>query len=291
MSIAYILITPARNEEDFIEQTIQSVVAQSITPKRWVIVNDGSTDHTGDIITSYADQYDFILPIHRSGDKDRNFGSKAKAVEFAYQQVSDLDFDYVGNLDADITFDPQYYENILTKMEANPQIGLAGGIRYDRVSDDDFIAVVPSSNSVGGPIQLFRRECWDQIGGYQVLPYGGIDAVAEISARMYNWEVRLLPEFHVYHHRRTGTANRSTFNAYYRAGIRDYTIGYHPFFEIFRAMSRIHNRPYILGSAFMLSGYMYAVLRRLERPVSPELIRYLQQEQLGRLKKTLTFNH
>jgi len=285
--IKYILITPARNEEEFIGQTIQSVIAQTILPQRWVIVNDRSTDSTGEIAQKYADQHDFIQVINVTGDNERNFGSKAKAVEFAYKQVTDVDFDYVGNLDADITFDPDYYENILRKFEENPKLGLAGGIRYDKLIDG-FRLIDVSRNSVGGPIQLFRKQCFDDIGGYMVLPYGGIDAVAEISARMNGWEVQSYPEYRVYHHRATGTAGQSIFKAHFLTGLRDYTIGYHPSFVLARGIPRIFKRrPYFFGATLNFAGYLYAVFKRMNRPVSDEFVDYLQKEQKDRLKGML----
>lgn len=285
--VKYVLITPARNEEEFLEQTIQSVVAQTILPQRWVIVNDRSDDRTGEIAQKYADQHDFIQLINISGDSERNFGSKAKAVEFAYQQLSGVDFNYVGNLDADITFQPDYYETILNKLEANPKLGLAGGIRYDKLIDG-FRLIDISRNSVGGPIQLFRKECFEEIGGYTVLPYGGIDAVAEISARMKGWEVRSFPEYRVYHHRATGTAARSVYKARFRAGIRDYSIGYHLSFALARSIPRTRKRPYVIGAMLGLCGYLYASIKRIDRPVSDELIAYLHAEQKGRLRGVLS---
>ena len=131
--IKYALITPARNEEKFIEKTIQSVIGQTIQPQHWIIVNDNSTDHTGEIAQKYADAHDFIQVIHTTGDAKRNFGSKVKAVTYAFEQLADVEFDYIGNLDADISFDPDYYENILRKLEENPKLGLAGGTRFDLV--------------------------------------------------------------------------------------------------------------------------------------------------------------
>jgi poly-beta-1,6-N-acetyl-D-glucosamine synthase len=283
VTIKYVLLTAARNEADYIRKTLESVVTQTIRPQRWLIVDDGSTDSTGDIIRDYADNHKFIQLITRDGDEKRNFASKSRAVDYAYEQIKDLDFDYVGNLDADIGLTPTYYENILRKMEANPQLGLAGGIRYD-YKNGKFELLHCARNSVGGPIQLFHRDCFEAIGGYMALPYGGIDAVAEISARMHGWEVRSFPEFRVYHYRATGTANRSIWNALFRAGIRDYTIGYHPLFQFARMLQSLRHKPYILGAIVKMAGYLTAMLRREKRPVSQDLIAFLHKEQLNRLK-------
>lgn len=282
----YTLMTPARNEEAFIEKTLQAVVAQTALPQRWIIVNDGSTDRTAEIVSQYAAAHPFIHLVTTSGDEQRNFGSKSKALHYAYSQLEGVDFNYIGNLDADISFDPHYYENILHKMAQNPNLGLAGGVRHDLINGK-FKRIPCASNSVGGPIQLFRRDCYEEIGGYMVLPHGGIDAVAEMTARMCGWDVRSFPEYPVYHYRSTGRAKHSLWSVLFHAGIRDYTIGYNLLFECIRAVKRFRNRPYIIGPFIFLSGYLWAMLNRFERPISPKLISFLQQEQLGRLKLRL----
>jgi glycosyltransferase involved in cell wall biosynthesis len=287
MTSKYVLLTAARNEAEFIGQTIASVLRQSVLPQRWIIVDDGSTDMTAAIVRHYAKAHDFIQLIHCEGDVQRNFGSKSKAITYAYAQVVDVDFDYVGNLDADITHIPDYYASIMKKFELDPKLGLAGGIRYDIVNGEH-ILVDCARNSVGGPIQMFRRECWERIGGYMPLPYGGVDAVAETSARMHGWKVQSFPEYHVFHHRPTGTANRSIWNALYRAGIRDYTIGYHPMFELSRCFRHIKKHPYVVGSLITIFGYMRAWLLGIKRPVSNELVEFLQAEQMNRLKSVVS---
>lgn len=283
----YALITAARNEEAFIEKTIQSVGQQTVRPIRWIIVSDGSTDRTDEIVLQYAREYAFIQLLRADNDTVRNFGSKARAVQAAYERLATaVDFQFVGNLDADVSFAPDYYENILAKFAENPRLGLAGGTRLD-FCQGKFRPKPSARNSVGGPYQLFRRQCFEDVGGYLPLEYGGIDAVAEITARMRGWQVESFPQYIVYHHRCTGTANRTVWDASIRAGIRDYLIGYHPLFELMRGVSRLSQKPVILGSLFWMGGYFSAYLRRRPRPVSDEFVAYLQQEQLIRMRKAI----
>ncbi|MEM7802124.1 MAG: glycosyltransferase family 2 protein, partial [Chloroflexota bacterium] len=108
------------------------------------------------------------------------------------------------------------------------------------------------------------------------------------SARMYGWEVRSFPQYRVYHYRQTGTANRSIWSAWYREGMRDYTIGYHPLFQVARALGRYREKPLLLGSIVFMSGYFSAMLRREKRAVSEEFQSFIQQEQLGRLRQTVS---
>lgn len=283
----YALISAARNEEAFIEKTIQSVCKQTLRPVRWIIVSDGSTDRTDEIVLQYARDYAFIELLRADNSTNRNFGSKAKAVQAGYERlVTAVDFQFVGNLDADVSFAPDYYESILVKFAENPRLGLAGGTRLD-FCRGKFRPKPSARNSVGGPYQLFRRQCFEDVGGYLPLEYGGIDAVAEISARMHGWQVESFPQHVVYHHRCTGTANRTVWEASIRAGIRDYLIGYHPIFQLMRGFSRLSQKPVILGSLFWMGGYFGAFLRRRPRPVPDEFISFLQQEQLDRLRQAL----
>lgn len=284
----YVLLTAARNEEAFIEKTLQSVVAQTVRPLKWIIISDGSTDGTDDLVLRYAHDHSFIELVRAGQDAERNFGSKAKAVMAGYGRLADLSFDFVGNLDADVSFDPDYFENILARFTDRPRLGLAGGVRQD-FCNGRFIPIHCDRNSVGGPFQLFRRECFEQIDGYRPLKYGGIDAVAEISARMFGWEVESFPEYTVFHHRCTGRANRGRWQASFRAGIRDYAIGYHPLFETTRLARRMWRQIPFVNGLVWLSGYFWAAIKRVERPVDDKFLNFFREEQLSRLRASLSF--
>lgn len=283
---AYVLITAARNEEEYIEKTIHSVLSQSIKPLKWVIVSDGSTDLTDKIVEFYAQKYEFIELLRTAGDHRRNFGSKAKAVQAGYETLADLDYDYVGNLDADIGFGKEYYKQILETFARNRMLGVSGATRYD-LYGEKFIKVECSRNSVGGPIQMFRAECFKQIGGYRSLPFGGIDAVAETMARMHGWEVESYPHISAYHYRPTGTAGSGRLKAAFRAGMRDHTIGYHPLFEMLRTLRYIFHPPIILASLSWIGGFTWAELKGQPKAVNKEFIEYLRGEQVQRMMEPL----
>jgi len=156
----YVLITAAKNEQDYIEKTIQSVLHQTILPHKWIIVSDGSTDNTDSIVKKYMEKHDFIKLITRTGNENRNFGSKAMSVTTAYEHIKNIDFDFVGNVDADISFDSNYYENMLFKFKGNPKLGIVGGTRYDQ-HPHRFEKVKCAKNSVGGPF-LLRLTLFEQ---------------------------------------------------------------------------------------------------------------------------------
>jgi poly-beta-1,6-N-acetyl-D-glucosamine synthase len=279
----YVLISAARNEQAYIEKTIQSVIKQTISPQKWIIVSDGSTDDTDSIVKRYMEKYAFIELLTRTGDKNRNFGSKAMSVKKAYEHIQNVEFNFVGNVDADISFDPDYYENMIDKFEQNPKLGIVGGTRYDRYPKG-FVKIQCAKNSVGGPFQFFRKKCFDEIGGYRNLEYGGIDAVAETTARMYDWEVKSYSEYSIYHYRITGLANtRHILLTRFRDGTKLYLIGFHPIHILIKYISRIFNKPIFLGSLFLYSGYFWAAIRKIKKPVSAEFVKFLRAEQMRRL--------
>lgn len=279
----YVLITPARNEADHIEKTLNSIIAQTVLPQEWIIVSDGSTDMTDEIVKRFEKEHSFIKFFRTADNNGRNFGSKVDAFNFGFKNLTVTDYDFIGNLDGDIGLDPDYYEKILKKFDENPKLGIAGGVRLDFV-DGKFINVKSSRNSVAGAFQLFRRECFEKIGGYRALRYGGIDAVAETMSRMYGWQVISFEDIKIYHYRPTGAAQKNDIKPKFRAGIKFYLIGYHPIFVMSRFLSRFRQKPYVLGSIVSIVGFLWASLRRYERPVPDEFVKYLRQEQRFRLK-------
>ncbi len=278
----YVLITPARNEEAYIESTILSVVSQTILPKKWVIVSDGSNDHTDEIVCKYADKYKFLQLIRLERKNNRNFSSKVNAINMGYKQLKNIEYDSIGNLDADVFFDKNYYENILQKLEQNQKLGIAGGIILEKIKGKYFPQKI-SLNSVAGAVQLFRRKCYEEIGGYLPITIGGIDAFAEIMARKMGWEVQTFPEIKVFHSRRVGKGKENILKAIFHQGIEFYALGYHPLFQLVRCIYRIKDKPIIVGSMLILCGYFYAFISKYKREVPDDVISFLRKEQLKRI--------
>lgn len=280
--LSYVLITPARNEVDHIERTIQSVISQTVKPKKWVIVSDGSTDGTDEIVKKYLDDYPWIELIQMPKHRDRHFAAKVVCINAGYARFNGMNYDIIGNLDADISFGTTYYEEVLDRFNSNLKLGIAGGSRFD-VYDGRCEKIERSRNSVMGAIQLFRRKCFEDIDGYMPLKGGGIDAVAEIMARMHRWEVETFPDLTVYHYRRTGTADRGVVKAWFRDGSNDYLIGYHPAFELLRCIGKMtRGRSGISNGLALLAGYCWAFLGRRRRELPDYVVRYLRSEQLKR---------
>jgi glycosyltransferase involved in cell wall biosynthesis len=286
-SLSCILITPARNEEGFIEKTIHSVVNQTVHPTHWVVVNDGSTDRTGEIARRHARRHSWIEVVDMPKHRDRSFAAKAHCFAAGYNKVKAHDHDIVGNLDADISFEPDCLEFLLNRFAEDPRLGVAGtifienGYRSDTDSFEGF-------THVAGGFQLFRRQCFEQIGGYIPNKAGGIDWIAVTTARMKGWTTRSFREKAFFHHRSLGTAGRGTLASRFIYGERDYYMGGHPIWELFRVAYQFSRRPYIFGGLAIGLGYAWAGLRRIDRPVSGEFLRFHRHEQLQKLAVILS---
>lgn len=285
----YVLITPARNEEAFIEKTLQSVVAQTLTPERWVIVDDNSSDRTAETVRSYAARFPFIELVQTDPNAKRDFAAKVHAFARGYERVRHLDFDYIGNLDADLSFEPDFYERLIAKFEANPNLGVAGGIYLDKFKDE-FRRNVSSNREASGCTQLFRRQCFIDIDeGYLPLANGGEDAAANVLARMSGWETAAFPELQSLHYRPAGTGSGSDLiRVRLREGRMDYHLGAHPLFAIVKSIRRIRERPFVAGALARAWGFFGPWLRREPRIVSDEFVDFLRREQMGRLKRLRT---
>ncbi len=283
----YILITPARNEEEHIERTIRCVVAQTLRPLRWIIVNDGSTDGTADIIDRYAKEHEWLersdMPAHR----DRSFAAKAHCFNAAFERVKDLEYDVIGNLDADLSFDEDYLEFLMSKFAEDPTLGVAGTPFVEEDGYDSAQDSFEGAIHVAGGCQLFRRECFEEVGGYVPNKAGGVDWIAVTTARMKGWKTRSFDEKRFVHYRSLGTAERGQLAALFSYGEKDYYLGNHPLWEFFRFSYRAVRPPYLLGSAALAGGYAWALVRRINRPVSPELMRFHRREEMRKLKRIL----
>src|SRR5271166_3186160 len=185
----YVLITAARNEAEFIELTIKSVVSQTARPLKWVIVSDGSTDGTDDIVSKYAAEYPWIELVRMRERRERHFAGKVHAFNAGYARVRDLEYEAIGNLDGDISFDEDYFSLLLGKLAEVSTLGLVGTPFKDSLLpkyDDRFVGI----EHVSGACQLFRRACFEEIGGYTAVKGGGVDMIATITARMKGWKTR-----------------------------------------------------------------------------------------------------
>ncbi|MGA8088006.1 MAG: glycosyltransferase family 2 protein [Terracidiphilus sp.] len=280
----YVIVTPARNEARFIELTLRSVVTQTVLPLRWVIVSDGSTDGTDEVVSRYAAEHPWIELVRMPERVERNFAGKVLAFNAGYARVKDLGYEVIASLDADISFDPDYFEFLLRKLLENPALGVVG-TPFQELSGQVYDYRFVSIEHVSGACQVFRRECFDAIGGYKPMKGGSIDHVAVISARMRGWQTRSFTEKVCTHHREMGTAQQGILKSRFKYGLKDHRIGNHPLWEIFRVVYQMTQTPRLIGGLALGIGYTWAAVRGLERPVPRELVEFHRREQLSRLKR------
>jgi len=279
----YALITPARNEAAFIEQTILSVIHQTVLPIKWVIVSDGSKDGTDEIIERYALRFPWIELVRMPQREDRHFGGKALAFNAGYEKSRKIKYDIIANLDADITFDEEYFYYLLKKFVQDPTLGVAGAPFRQGSSQYDYR--FSRKEHVSGACQLFRRACFESIGGYVPLKEGGIDLVAVVTARMKGWKTETFTGKYCIHNRLMGKAEPHLFKYILRSGVGDYRMGVHPLWQFFRAVYQMSNKPIFLLGFLHLAGYFWAMLIRAPRPISKEFVRFRRKEQKAWLKE------
>jgi len=286
MKMNYALVTPARNEAAFIELTIKSVIAQTVLPLKWVIVSDGSTDGTNEIVEKYLPGRPWIELIKLAERPQRNFAAKVAAFNVGYAKLAGLDYEVIGNLDADVSFEPDYLAYLLNKFADYPELGVAGTpYREENAMYDDRFK---SPDHVSGACQLFRRACFEAIGGYPLIKSGGIDFIAVLKAQATGWKTRRFEDKFCWHHKSVGSGSHaSVWRRLLNHGRKDYLLGGHPTFELFRTAFQMKRKPYVVGGMLMLAGYMWAMLCRVERTMPSELIAIRQKDQMQRLKDVL----
>jgi len=276
----YVLVTPVRDEEEFLPLTIQSVCGQTVLPREWVIVNDGSKDKTGEIIDQAAREYPWIRAVHRKDRGYRKWGAGIiEAFYDGFEALTRLDWDFMCKLDGDLSFSPEYFQECFEQFDANQRLGIGGGVLFHYENGTKTLETHPEFHVRGG-VKIFRRACWDELGGLWVGP--GSDTLDEVKANMKGWTSRSFMDIKLQHHRWTGAAY-GKWGGIVKNGKTDYVCGYHPLFLAAKAISRIFQRPYLIGSAGLVYGYLRARWERMPQVDDPNLIRYLRRQQLARL--------
>ena len=286
----YIIVTPAYNEARYVGMTIESVIAQTVKPLLWVIVDDGSTDQTAENIKKYTGKYDWIRYVYRQKVAGQGYyGSNVYAIMEGVKVAENLDYEYLAILDADIELGPDYYNKIFQRFEKYPELGIATGIYLEKECGE-WVEARIDRRSTPKAIQVFRRCCYEQCGGYIPFKNGGEDSGMEIMARMKGWQTWSFPEIKVIHFRPVGTGEGgSILKARFRVGLTDYCLGTHPLFMLVKCLKRmVWEKPYIISGFLRLCGYVIGYMKREPRQLSVETQRYLQKEQMRRLLSVLS---
>lgn len=282
----YAIITPAHNEARLIPRTIDSVRNQTVRPAAWIIVDDASSDGTADVAATAIADLTFAHVVRVTRPPGRHFGNKVNAFNRGLAALPGVQYAYLGNLDADISLPARYYETVLDRFRDEPELGIGGGMVASQIGGR-FVRQEVALDSVAGAVQLFRRECFESIGGYVPMPLGGVDTATEIKARMRGWRVRTFPDLEVREHRQTGSATAGPIASRYKEGRRLRGIGYSAMFFALRCAFRWRETPAVTGSIAALCGFVVSTLKREPLVMPPAEVRFLRAEQRAKVRRLL----
>jgi biofilm PGA synthesis N-glycosyltransferase PgaC len=276
----YVLVTPVRNEAKHLGRTIESMLAQTVAPAEWIIVDDGSTDGTTQLIEAAMARASWIRLVKR---QDRGFRKAGAGVVEAFydgfRQLTCQDWEFVVKLDGDLEFEPSYFEDTAKAFAAEPKLGIAGGDIYHFEGEKLVIeSQTDPAFHVRGANKAYRRSCWEAING--LFSVTGWDTLDEVKANMLGWITRRIEQLRVLHLKPTGAADGTWKNAF-KNGRGSFICGYHPVFLIARSSRRLFTRP--VESIGLLAGYFSSDFAGVERVADNDLVRYIRAQQVLRL--------
>ncbi len=276
--IRYAVITPVKNEEKYIGKVIDSIVNQTILPQVWIIINDGSTDRTEQILKTFETKYKWINVIHLNSNEKRKVGGAA-VIHHGLNLLDLNSYEFIVRTDGDIEFDSAFFQKIFKKFEENPKLGIASGVCYVQQAKKLVEEKHPRFHT-RGPLKVYRTECFRDIEGLDANE--GWDTIDEIKAHMQGWTTRSCPDLKIIHLRKTQTAN-GALNGQKNIGRISYYTGYHPLYAVLRAARQAFTKPFFLSGIFMLWGYWEGYFKKDPRIADPAFIRYLRKQQINRL--------
>ena len=276
----YVVITPVRDEEEHILSTLESMTRQTVVPKEWIIVNDGSKDNTGKIIDEFAARYGWIKAVHRV---DRGFrkagGGVVDAFNDGYRALTTDTWDFVVKFDGDLTFDANYFEACFDEFQRDSELGVGGGVICYVENGEKRFEEAPSFH-VRGATKIYRKACWQKIDGLLAAP--GWDTIDEIKANSLGWKTRSFPHLHLIHQRDTGAAD-GLWPSLVKYGRANYICGYHPLFMASKCVLRLGRKPYLIGSIGLMYGFVSGYVKGIPQVEDPATIKYLRHQQISRL--------
>jgi poly-beta-1,6-N-acetyl-D-glucosamine synthase len=276
----HIIVMPAHNEADLIGRTLQSIVEQSERPDRLLVVDDGSTDATAEIVRGFMREHSWIdlVPGQKNGG-----GRRYRVVEVfnqGYERVRGERAEYISKIDADLIFPRDYFERLFKVMDADRRIGAAGGVLEEVAANGRHHRLRMPDNHVPGPIKTIRKQVFEEMRGF--VPMLGWDIIDLVKIRALGYQTVCIPELLVIHQRQTAAAT-GILKGNVRMGHGAYVIGTHPLFALGRAAYRMFEPPYVLAGLALGYGYFRSWFKRAEQMPDPALIRALRAEQLYRL--------
>lgn len=270
------LITPLRDEEDYVEAMIVSIVKQQIRPAKWLIVDDGSTDKTPAIVKSYCQQFEFIELMELPARSERNPGGEG-AIAHALQKLDLSQYDYLARFDADLVFESDYFTHLVHEFDYDPKLGIAGGGLYIKRNCNLVLEKTPEYH-VRGALKMYRRECFEQLGGLSTDI--GWDTIDEVYAWSRGWRTRSFCDIQVIHRRPTGEGLHAS-RIYHERGRAEYLTWSHPAFVLLKTMKTALTSPAKAG--YFLGGFLRGYMKNQARLSDSGFKRARRDQQLDRV--------
>ncbi len=286
MNYKYVIISPVRNEEDYVELTLKSIINQTILPAEFILINDGSTDRTAEIIEKYTQKYPWIKKIDK---EDRGYYLPGTGVVDTFykgfDKISIPDWNFVVKLDCDLEFEPNYFENILREFDKDPRLGIASGCTYIPVEDNKLIQEPTQEDHPVGPSKIYRRECWEAINGLKPIP--GWDLADLLSAQMNGWNTVCFFDLKLKHYRITGSRRKGVWQPKHLQGRFEYRHGYNFGYTVLKAFRHLFSKPAIIGSVAKITGYVYAAINREDYLFDSDMRKFLRKKHSQFIKQKL----
>jgi poly-beta-1,6-N-acetyl-D-glucosamine synthase len=262
MNRKYIIITPVRDEIDTINLVIKSVTEQTIKPVQWLIIDDGSTDGTREVLSEYAQRFDWIRVILRPFRSERIVGENVVHIlNEGLEAAKRISWDFWAKLDADVSIQADHYEKLFDAFEREPKLGIASGISYLPDSNGKYRLDWTAPHQPLGMSRIYRRECWVDIKAFA--PRRHWDVIDIYSAQYHGWVTKSFPSIPVTNYRIIDAAQKNPVARRYDAGFNYYTMGYHPIYLLARSIRVMWDeKPYIMSGISMFIGYLIALITR-----------------------------
>lgn len=277
-AVRYALVTAVRDEEKYIRAMINSILEQQVLPAKWIIVDDGSSDNTADIVMDYVRRYDFMeivqLPI-----RNQRLPGGESAIKHALSRLSLPDFDFVARFDADLVFEPDYIARILSEFDRDPELGIAGGGLYIETRNGKQLEQVPSYH-VRGALKMYRRQCFQEIGSLSSRI--GWDTIDEVTAWTRGWKTKSFFQYRVKHCRPTGDGLWAV-RVYWERGKAEYYTWSHPIFVLAKTFKMGAEKLSLLKPLSFLAGFARCYVRSESRLQDAAFVRTRRSQQLERM--------
>jgi len=274
----FAIVTPVKDEINYFPKTVKSILSQEVKPQKWIIIDDGSSDGTTEVIKKAEKENDWIEGIYREPNKNRNPGGEF-VLGIGLEKLNIEDYDFIVRMDGDLDFGNNYFKVLFEKFDGNPKLGIASGVCFITRDGKQIEEKHPRFHT-RGPLKTYRTQCYKDING--LLNCLGWDSIDELKANMLNWNSQSFPELRIHHLKKTQSSG-GIFRGSFNKGVASYNFGSHPLYVMVQALYILLFLRYKSNSIGLLWGFFSSMIKQKPRPIDKELIKYIRKQQMNRL--------